>query len=245
MQVIGVIPARWGSTRFEGKVLAEIKGEPMIQHVWRRAKSSNALEEVFIACDDERVFDKAQSFGAKAIMTSPDHKSGTERIAKAFRYSPADIIINIQGDEPLIEPAVIDALAKAISKDSNCPMATVIKALNKEEELNNPNIVKVVVDSSKYALYFSRSAIPFSREKAAFGDITYYKHIGLYAYRTKFLIKFPDLAASSLEQVEKLEQLRALEAGYRIKTVVTEYESVGVDTPEDIETIERLMESEK
>ncbi len=241
MNIIGVIPARWASTRFKGKVLAKINGIPMIQHVWQQAKKSRLLDEVFIACDDEKVFDAAQGFGAAVVMTSPAHSSGTERIAQAFRHTDAKIIVNIQGDEPLIQPGVIDSLAQALLDDESCSMGTVIKVITDENDLNNPNVVKVVIDQNKNALYFSRTAIPFHREKESLKDSCYYKHLGLYAYRRDFLLAFKDLPVSRLEQAEKLEQLRALEAGHKIKTVETEHDTIGVDTPEDLDRVEGLM----
>ena len=244
MKIIGAIPARWGSTRFEGKVLADINGRPMIQHVWQRAKQSRLLEDVFIICDDERIFDAAQIFGARVVMSSPEHPSGTERIAHAMRHSAADIIVNIQGDEPLIQPQVIDALAQALVHDAAAVMATVIKVIKHEDDVHNPNVVKVVIDQQQNALYFSRSPIPYNRDKKTFNNLTYYKHLGLYAYRRDFLCRFKDLPLSQLEQTEKLEQLRVLESGYKIKTILTDYETIGVDVPEDLNRVLELMNKE-
>lgn len=234
IKVIGVIPARWGSTRFEGKVLAQIHGKPMLQHVFERAKKSRSLDDVIVACDDERVLKAANVFGAKAVMTSPKHPSGTDRIAEAVRSLKVDIVVNIQGDEPLIQPKVIDDLVKALQKDKACVIATTIKKLTDEADLNNPNVVKVVIDNKNVALYFSRSCIPFNRDGQPLENVQYYKHLGLYAYRKSFLMKFNDLPKSSLETAEKLEQLRVLEAGYKIKTVQTTADTIGVDTPEDL-----------
>ncbi len=234
MKIIGVIPARWGSTRFEGKVLAEIHGKPMLQHVFERAKKSRALNDVIIACDDERILKAANAFGAKAVMTSPKHPSGTDRIAEAVRSLKVDIVVNIQGDEPLIQPKVINDLVKALQKDKSCVMATTIKAVTDESDLNNPNVVKAVVDKNNVALYFSRSCIPFNRGAQAWKNVKYYKHLGLYAYRKSFLMKFMDLPKSALETAERLEQLRVLEAGYKIKTIETTVDTIGVDTPEDL-----------
>ncbi len=244
MKIIGAIPARWGSTRFEGKVLADINGKPMIQHVWQRAKKSRLLDEVFIVCDDDRIFDAAQAFAARVVMSSPQHASGTERIAHAFRHSAAEIIVNIQGDEPLIRPQVIDSLAQALIDDPACVMATVVKAITNEDDLPNPNVVKVVVDNRQNALYFSRCPIPFNRDQKGFSEMTYYKHLGLYAYRKDFLSQFKDLPPSKLEKTEKLEQLRVLEAGYKIKTIATEYETIGVDVPDDLNRVLALIDEE-
>lgn len=242
MRIVGVIPARWASTRFRGKVLAKIQDKPMIQHVWERVKESRLLDEVLIACDDERVFQAAQAFGAKAVLTSPDHPSGTDRVAEAVKNCPAKIVINIQGDEPLIRHQVIDDLAEALIEDETCRMATVIKAIETQEELENPNVVKVVIDREKNAIYFSRLPIPYDREKAGTGDIRYYKHMGIYAYRKDFLMALTQMPKSLLERAEQLEQLRALEAGVRIKTILTDMETIGVDTPEDLARVEGLLQ---
>lgn len=238
MKIIGVIPARWGSTRFEGKVLAEIAEKPMVQHVWERVKESKLVDDVLIACDDDRVLSAVQNFGAKAVMTSKDHPSGTDRIAEAVKDVNADIVINIQGDEPMICPDVVDALAKSLLDDKSCPMATLVKEIEREDEISNPNVVKVVFDKDEHAVYFSRSTIPYNRDNQ---DVKYYKHLGIYAYRKKFLLSFNDLPKSNLENIEKLEQLRVIEAGYKIKTVLTDLETVGVDTPDDLAKVESLM----
>ena len=238
MKSIGVIPARWQSTRFEGKVLARIAGKPMIQHVWQQAKKSQMLDEVIIACDEEEVLKSAQDFGARAILTSKNHTSGTDRIAEAVGNIECDIVVNIQGDEPLMQPCVIDGLIEALIKDDASSMATAIKVIEKKEEVADPNIVKVIIDDKKNALYFSRSTIPYNRENMG---VTYYKHLGIYAYRKNFLLCFKALPKSNLEAAECLEQLRVLEAGYRIKTIVTDIETIGVDTKEDLEKVEKLL----
>jgi 3-deoxy-manno-octulosonate cytidylyltransferase (CMP-KDO synthetase) len=241
MKIIGVIPARWASTRFEGKVLAKINGKPMIQHVWERSKQSRLLNDVIIACDDERVLKATNQFGARAVLTSKDHPSGSDRIAEAVADLDADIVINIQGDEPLIHYSVIDNLTKALVDDETCSMATVIKRIDNKEELEDPNIVKVVTDQEKNALYFSRSVIPYDREGKGIQEAPYYKHLGIYAYRKEFLFIFKNLPNSPLEKAEQLEQLRALEAGFKIKTVVTDIETIGVDTPADLSRVEVLL----
>ena len=235
MKVIGVIPARWASTRFPGKVLADLNGKPMIRYVWQQSKKARRLDEVIIACDDEKVAEVCLSFGAQAVMTSADHQSGTDRIIEAVRDRDADIVVNIQGDEPLIAPEIIDDLAKALKDDEITPVATVVKRIEHQEELSDPNIVKAVIDENGFALYFSRHAIPFNRDNRPFSDLTVYKHLGLYAYRWNFLSAFKDLTPSLLEKTEKLEQLRVLEAGYKIKTIRTDFETIGVDTPGDLE----------
>lgn len=238
MKIIGVIPARWGSTRFEGKVLAMIAGKPMIQHVWERVSQSKSLDQIIIACDDERVMDVVKGFGADCVMTAKDHPSGTDRIIEAVQNIECDCVINIQGDEPLIDPQVIDDLAEAMKCDDMVCMGTVIKKFADDEDVADPNIVKVVIDANDYALYFSRSIIPFSRDGA---QAKYFKHLGIYAYRRDFLMGYKNLPESMLEQVEKLEQLRVLEAGYKIKTVKTEFQSIGVDTPEDLKRVEGMF----
>lgn len=238
MKSIGVIPARWKSTRFEGKVLAEISGKPMIQHVWGQVKKSKKLDDVIIACDHEKVLNAARDFGAKAVLTSPDHASGTDRIAEAVQDEECDIVVNIQGDEPMIHPEVIDNLIEALESDSTCSMATAIKVIDKQEDVADPNVVKVVIDSSNNALYFSRSAIPFDRDNIG---AKCYKHLGIYAYRKSFLFEFKDLPKSCLESAECLEQLRALEAGFKIKTILTDIETIGVDTKQDLEKVEKLL----
>ncbi len=241
MKIIGVIPARWASTRLEGKILADIQGKPMIQHVWERAKRCRLLDEVMIACDDRRVYMIAKKFGAHVVLTSTDLASGTDRIAEAVKNFKIEIVINIQGDEPLIDPKTIDALAEVLIKDKTCVMVTVIKEITQPNELNNPNVVKVVIDKHKDAMYFSRSLIPFNRDSKKTNRIRYFKHLGLYGYRKKFLMRFKDLPKSFLEKVEQLEQLRVLEAGYKIKTIQTHKETISVDTPEDLEHVRELL----
>ena len=241
-RVLAVIPARWASTRLPGKVLVPIAGKPMIQHVWEQASLSRRVDEVVIACDDAQVSAAAEAFGAKAVMTSLAHASGTDRITEVAANSVADIVLNIQGDEPLIRPQIVEDLARVMQEDDRIPMATVIKRIDNAEDLNNPNIVKVVVDQQGFALYFSRAAIPFDRSGQC--DISaqaYFKHLGLYAYRKEFLLDFHALPASVLEQTEKLEQLRVLEAGHRIKTVETSFETISVDTSEDVEKVEAFL----
>ena len=238
-KIVGVIPARLASTRLPEKVLVPLAGKPMIQHVWERAKQSKLLNDLIIACDDEKILRAARKFGGKAILTSKDHPSGSDRIAEVVRDLDVDIVINIQGDEPLIHHSVIDNVANALLNDSSAVMATVIKILDKKEDLNNPNVVKVVIDDHHHALYFSRATIPYHRQVK--GPVTYYKHLGLYAYRKDFLFVFKNLPKSKLERIEQLEQLRVLEAGYKIKTVETDRETIGVDTVEDFKKVEALL----
>jgi len=239
MKTIGVIPARWASTRFEGKVLADINGKPMIQHVWERAKESECLDDLIIAYDDERIAKVAEQFKAKAVLTSVDHTSGTDRIIEVIEPLDGDIIVNIQGDEPLICSTIIDSLVKILIDDPSCSMGTVIKVIEKKGELKDPNVVKVAIDGEMNALYFSRSPIPYNRAKN--GETIYYKHLGIYAYQKEFLLSYKNMPKSNLEIAEQLEQLRALEYGYKIKTVITDIDTVGVDTPEDLKQAELLL----
>ncbi|MBF0484236.1 MAG: 3-deoxy-manno-octulosonate cytidylyltransferase [Candidatus Omnitrophica bacterium] len=241
MIAIGIIPARWGSTRFEGKVLADIGGKPMIQHVWERTKKSQHLKEVLIATDDDRIKNAAQKFGASVIMTAASHPSGTDRIAEAVSRIECDVVVNIQGDEPLIQHKVIDDLVQVFVKNPATVMATVIKKLTNEADFLNPNVVKVVVDQQGNAIYFSRAPIPFNRDGVPFEKLKVYKHLGIYAYRKDFLMGFKNLPVSILEQTEKLEQLRVLEAGYKISTVVTDIETIGVDTRDDLEKVLKVQ----
>lgn len=239
-QVVGIIPARYGSTRLPGKPLRDICGEPMIQHVYKRAAEAEVFNRVLVATDDERIKKRVEDFGGEAVMTSPEHKTGTDRLAEAAQRIEADIIVNIQGDEPLISPAMIGELVHPLLADSNLVMSTLKKEIKNKAEVNNPDLVKVVTDKEGYALYFSRLPIPYLRNQET--GSKFYKHIGLYAYRKEFLLEFAQLAATPLEEAESLEQLRALENGYRIKVVETEHAPIGVDTEEDLEKVRNLME---
>ncbi|MDP8266116.1 MAG: 3-deoxy-manno-octulosonate cytidylyltransferase [Candidatus Aceula meridiana] len=241
MKVIGVIPARYGSTRLKGKVLINIFGKPLIQHVWEKAKQAKMIDEVIIATDSEKVKGVCQGFGARVVLTSKDCQSGSDRIAEAVKDIQAAIIVNIQGDEPLMDPGAMDDLVKCLIKESRASVATVIKRLENRREVDNPNVVKVVICKDHYALYFSRSRIPFNRDGEKFTKLLYYKHLGIYAYRKSFLIGFNKLPASRLEGIEKLEQLRILESGYAIKTVITDKDSIGVDTAEDLKRVKAIL----
>ncbi len=242
MKAIGVIPARYGSTRFPGKPLADILGKPMIQHVWERASQAKTLEKMIIATDDERILRKAKEFGAEAVLTSSSLSSGTERVAETVRDLDADIVANIQGDEPLIKPRAIDEAIKSLIDDPEIPMATLAYKMTEKEEIEDPNVVKVVFDKDNFALYFSRSPIPYSKLKTQNSKLKTYKHLGLYVYRKEFLLKLAKMEPSPLERMEGLEQLRVLENGYRIKVVETEYDSIGVDTPEDLKRVKALLQ---
>jgi 3-deoxy-manno-octulosonate cytidylyltransferase (CMP-KDO synthetase) len=240
-KILGVIPARFASSRFPGKVLAQIASKSMLQRVYERASLARYLTATIIATDDERIYDAARSFGARVVMTRADHVSGTDRVAEAASAENAELVVNIQGDEPLIEPAAIDAAILPLAHDPAIVMGTLKKAIEDPREVTDPNVVKVVTDRNGDAIYFSRCPIPFERGQARPG--THFKHIGLYVYRRDFLLGYSALPVGPLEQAERLEQLRAIENGYRIRVVETEFESLGVDTPEDLERVCKLFEA--
>lgn len=239
MKVLCVIPARYASTRLPGKPLSMINGKPMIQRVYERAVQARLPQEVVVATDHEAVYKAVEGFGGRAMMTSPDHPSGTDRLAEvALNYPDIDVIVNVQGDEPMIPPEVIDRLAECFDHDPELDMAT-LKVKMQEEDYNNPAAVKVVTSLSGYALYFSRSLMPYPRNKPE--DFNVYKHVGIYAYKRDFLLKYAAMAPTPLERVESLEQLRALENGYRIKVLESDFQGVGVDTPEDLAAVNEIF----
>ena len=240
MDVIGVIPARYEASRFPGKILADINGKPLIQWVWERAKRSGILDRLIIACDDAHVEKIAKKFGADVVMTAKQHACGTDRILEVISDLDAKIVVNIQGDEPLIHPSMISTAAQALLDDPSLVMTSLMKKIDNQEQLLNPNVVKVVVDKNDFALYFSRAPIPHLAESSEVQP-DYYKHIGLYAYTKDFLFTFKNLAPSKLEKIERLEQLRVLENGYKIKLLQTQFDTVGVDTPEDLEKVKTLV----
>jgi 3-deoxy-manno-octulosonate cytidylyltransferase (CMP-KDO synthetase) len=235
-RVVAIIPARYESTRLPGKPLADLHGRPMIQHVYERAQRARGVERVLVATDDERIRAAVAAFGGEAVMTRADHPSGTDRIAEVARGLDAEVIVNVQGDLPLLDPDVVAAALAPLTADAGLPMATISTALTRREEVEDPNVVKVVTDRDGYALYFSRSPLPFHRDGAlAGGGPLAYKHIGLYVYRRDFLLGFARLAPTPLEQAEKLEQLRALEWGFRIRVTEVAAASIEVDTPRDLD----------
>lgn len=237
MKILGVIPARYASTRLPGKPLADIAGKPMICRVYERAAQAKCLAELLVATDDGRIAAAVEAAGGRAMMTSPAHPTGTDRLAEvAAAYPAMDLIINVQGDEPLLEPAILDELA-ALFADEGLQMATVAAPLTDPAEQEDPNNVKVVLDGVGYALYFSRSLLPYPRRE---GVAPVYKHIGIYAYRRDFLLRYAKMAPTPLEQAESLEQLRALENGYRIKVICTQCRFVGVDTPADLARVNEI-----
>ncbi len=233
-KALGVIPVRYGATRFPGKPLASILGKPMLQWVYEGAQRAKLLSDVLIATDDERILKISAEIGAKALMTSPGHTSGSERVAEVAESARVSIVINIQGDEPLITGEIIDLLILSL-QDRAIPMATLM-AKNKDiSSLNNPHIVKVIVDKNSQALYFSRSPLPHGASDF------FFQHIGIYGYQKNFLLNFHRMARSRLEKIESLEQLRALENGYRIKMVEIPFPTLSVDTPQDIIKVEDLL----
>ncbi|MEA3205262.1 MAG: 3-deoxy-manno-octulosonate cytidylyltransferase synthetase [Verrucomicrobiota bacterium] len=241
-KIVGIIPARWGSTRFPGKALHGIAGKPLIRHVWERCLEADCLDQVVIATDDMRIAEVGFNFGAEVAVTAADHPSGTDRVAEVTRkLKKASIILNIQGDEPLVDPALLRRLVRKLQDNRNIPIITAATPISPEELLSENN-VKVVMDRRGDALYFSRSAIPFRRGTS---EIPSYKHLGIYGYRRKALLEFVRMSPGSLEQAEQLEQLRALENGLKIRVVVSETGSIGVDTPEDATEVERLILSRR
>ena len=239
-EIVAIIPARYGSSRLPGKPLIDLCGRPMIQHVYERAKKAKLVGRVIVAADDERVVEAVRAFHGEVVMTPPDVRSGSDRAAIVARSIPdASIVVNVQGDEPLIEPAMIDEAVQPLAEDRTLLVGTLVRRIDTSEELVNPNIVKVVLDAQGFAMYFSRSPIPHNRDDQSPG--IRYKHIGLYVFQREFLLKFASLPEMALERAEKLEQLRVLEHGYRIKATVTKYDSIPVDTREDAERVRALL----
>lgn len=262
MSVIAVIPARYGSTRFPGKSIALINGKPMIQWVYERTQRSRLVNRVIVATDDDRISKAVAAFGGNVVMTSSSHPSGTDRIAEVAKKIDCTLVVNVQGDEPLIHPDMIDEASTPLLNDPSIHMGTLCKKIEDRSEAFDPNVVKVVFDEKGFALYFSRAPIPWDRDAWAWKnqesevrnqeskvrsqipgtESHIYKHIGLYVYRRDFLLSFAGMGQMPLERIEKLEQLRALERGHKIKVVVTEHESFGVDIPGDLSKIQKLID---
>ncbi|HSQ12192.1 MAG TPA: 3-deoxy-manno-octulosonate cytidylyltransferase [Candidatus Deferrimicrobium sp.] len=256
MIVVAIIPARYGSTRLPGKPLANIGGKPMIQHVYESASKARVLDRVLVATDDRRIENAVHAFGGEVMMTSPDHASGTDRLAEVARRIKADWLVNVQGDLPFIHSETISRAVVPMRRDRTIPMGTVCAPILNEVELRNPNIVKVLTDRAGFALYFSRAPIPYYRNSVIDpkgGKISArsknrlwgYRHLGLYVYRRDFLLKFARLRPTALERIESLEQLRALQNGYRIYVAEVDERSVEVDTPEDLKTAERYLKRKR
>jgi len=253
MRVTAVIPARYASTRFEGKALADIMGKPMVQRVYERTSRASLVSEVIVATDDRRIEEAVKAFGGRIEMTSLSHETGTDRLAEVAERIDSEIIVNVQGDEPLIEPAMIDEAIRPLVEDGSVLMGTLKSRIRNLHDFLSPNVVKVVTDRDGFALYFSRSPLPFFRDKwndlkdeaFASGRLLCHKHVGIYVYRREFLIRYARMPQTHLECSEKLEQLRALENGCRIKVVETEHESIGVDSPADLEKVlDKLRKSQ-
>lgn len=240
MKVIGVIPARYAAARLPGKPLAEIGGKTMIERVYRQAEQAQSLQAVYVATDDERIFAAVRAFGGNVVMTRDDHRSGTDRIAEAVGELDVDVVVNIQGDEPLLDPAEIDAVVAPFAARPDLVMTTAAVPITDPRDVADPSVVKVVLDLRGDALYFSRLPLPFYRSTA---DGPHLKHIGLYAYRREFLLIYSRLAPAPLESIEHLEQLRVLENGYRIHVVLTDKDAISVDTPEDLERVRALVQA--
>lgn len=249
MKITAVIPARFASTRFPGKALADIMGKPMVQHVYERTAQAGLVSDVIVATDDERIAEVVRAFGGRVEMTSKDHETGTDRLAEVAARCDADIIVNVQGDEPLIEPAMIDEAVAPLATDAAIQMGTLKTRIKTLHDFLSPNVVKVVTDRDGFALYFSRSPLPNFRDKwndlkdeaFASGKLLCYKHVGLYVYRRDFLLQYAKMAPTPLELAEKLEQLRVLENSSRIKVVETIHECIGVDIPTDLEKVLEVL----
>ena len=241
---IAVIPARYAATRLPGKPLVSLAGKPMIQRVWERARQAKRISRVLIATDDERILKAAAGFGAEAVMTRSEHRSGTERVAEVAVGIPGggeEVFVNVQGDEPLVEPEAIDTLVEAIETEEGVSIATLMVPIGRPTDIMDPNIVKVVLDFDGNALYFSRAPIPWVRDREAPVHVRHMKHLGLYAFRRSALLDFPTLPVGDLERVEQLEQLRWMENGYKIRVAETKHDSVSVDVPEDVSRVEQLL----
>lgn len=235
-----IIPARYGSSRLEGKPLLKVAGKPVIQWVYEKAMQAKLADMIIVATDDERIFDCVKSFGGQVEMTSVNHKCGSDRIREVVdRHPEISYIVNLQGDEPLIKPSAIDDVARNVQEDEKADISTLIRILKDEEEINNPNLVKCVTDRNGYALYFSRSKIPFERNPVS-GN--FYGHLGIYGYKREALVKMTTLPQTPLEKTESLEQLRALENGMKIKTSVVDFVPIGIDTAQDLEKFKQFVE---
>jgi 3-deoxy-manno-octulosonate cytidylyltransferase (CMP-KDO synthetase) len=243
--VIGVIPSRYASQRLPAKPLIDLLGKTMVQRVYERVQKARLIDRVVVATDDHRIESVVRNFGGEVIVTSPDIKSGSDRVAIAASNVKGDIFVNIQGDEPLIAPEMIDQAVRLLLEDASVPVGTLVKKITAQEDLMNPNVVKVVLDHHMYALYFSRSPIPHIRDDADTAKWLkkhlFFKHVGLYVFRREFLMHYSQLPESPLEKAEKLEQLRILDAGYKIKAAQTEFDSVSIDTEQDVERVIQIL----
>lgn len=242
MRFVAIIPARYGSTRFPGKPLADLEGKPLIQHVYEAVLNTDLFNDVIVATDSVTIFDKIRSFGGRVMKTLSSHKSGTDRLTEVCKKILCDVAVNVQGDEPFIDKNTLQSLIKAFD-DNSVQVASLYDYIENPKEINDTNIVKVVLDKFGNALYFSRAAIPFNRDKK--DGVKYLKHIGVYAYRKEVLMKFPYLAESIYEDSEKLEQLRFLENGIKIRMIKTDYKGIGIDTPQDLEKAKLILQQRR
>jgi len=243
--IVAVIPARYASARLPGKPLIPLCGKPMIQHVYERAKRAQTVHEVLVATDDQRIIEAVLSFGGAVRMTRADHRTGTERIAEVAAREPGDIFVNVQGDEPLIDPLCIDTAIAALLEEPPAQIATVATAIRHANDVMDPNVVKTVLDFDENALYFSRAPIPWIRDTQHKLHVQYWKHLGLYVFQRDALLEFPTLPQGELEKIEQLEQLRWLENGYRIRVAEVPHDAVSVDVPDDVARVEKLLKEER
>jgi len=243
--VVAVIPARYASTRLPGKPLVPLAGKPMVQHVYERTKLASTVNRVIVATDDRRIIDAVRAFGGEARMTRADHRTGTERIAEVAAHETGDVFVNVQGDEPLIDPAAIDTAVQALLEGEPAQIATVATPIRVTADIMDPNIVKTVLDFDENALYFSRAPIPWVRDTQHKVHVKYWKHLGLYVFQRDALLEYPTLPQGELERIEQLEQLRWLENGWKIRVAEVEHDAVSVDVAEDVVRVEKLIEDEK
>jgi 3-deoxy-manno-octulosonate cytidylyltransferase (CMP-KDO synthetase) len=240
-QVVIVIPARYGSTRLPGKPLVELAGKPMVQRVYERARLAKSASRVIVATDDERIVKAVESFGGEARMTRPDHRTGTERIAEVAAHTEGDVYVNVQGDEPLLDPQAVDTAVNALLEDPPAAISTVAVPIKIPGDIMDPNVVKTVLDFDGNALYFSRAPIPWVRDSAAHVQVRHLKHLGLYVFQRDALLEYPTLPQGELERIEQLEQLRWMENGWKIRVAEVEHDAVSVDVPADVERVEKLL----
>jgi len=241
-QVVVVIPSRFAATRLPGKPLVNLAGKPMVQHVYEQAKLAQTVHRVLVATDDQRIVDAVLAFGGEARMTRSDHRTGTERIAEVAAHEPGDVFVNVQGDEPLIDPVAIDTAVAALLEDPPAQIATVATPIRHVPDIMDPNVVKTVLDFDSNALYFSRAPIPWVRDTPQKVHVKYWKHLGLYVFQRDALLEYPTLPQGELEKIEQLEQLRWLENGWKIRVAEVEHDAVSVDVPEDVTRVEKLLQ---
>jgi 3-deoxy-manno-octulosonate cytidylyltransferase (CMP-KDO synthetase) len=241
-KVVVVIPARYGSTRLPGKPLVSLNGQPMIQRVYERAKSARRVDRVIVATDDDRIVKAVTSFGGEARMTRPDHRTGTERVAEVAAHVEGQVFVNVQGDEPLLDPAAVDTAVSALLEEPQSAVATVATPIKVPGDIMDPNVVKVVLDFDDNALYFSRAPIPWVRDTGSTIQVRHLKHLGLYVFQREALLEYPTLPQGELERIEQLEQLRWLENGSKIRVAEVEHDAISVDVPEDVPRVEKLLQ---